>query len=356
MSVVYTSASAIKGTPALAHSTAHAGRCDSTGKRCSFEGGSTHFIYCLAGLVCAGALSKWLHGNSQIIEILFEEFVSSSNFGKSFAMNTVAELPLLNDVKTIDPVSIKSFTDNGHVLIKNILSQDEMDLYRPVINDAAYRYNSERRKMEDRDTYGKAFLQIMNLWEVDEAARKFVMAKRFASIAAQLLGVEKVRLYHDQALYKEAGGGFTPWHQDQFYWPLDTNKTVTMWMPLIDISVEMGMLTFASGSHKNGMLKNVPISDESEVYLNNYIKENKYEVTRATTMKAGDATWHSGWVLHSAPGNQSSQTREVITIIYFANGAKVTTPKSNEQENDRQRWLCGIEPGQLAASKLNPIL
>jgi hypothetical protein len=75
--------------------------------------------------------------------------------------------------------------------------------YREVINDAAYKYNTEKRKLEDRDTYGKAFLQTMNLWDVDEDVKKFTLAKRFAKIAADLLGVEKVRIYHDQALYKE---------------------------------------------------------------------------------------------------------------------------------------------------------
>src|SRR5436189_133361 len=83
------------------------------------------------------------------------------------------------------------------------------------------------------------FLQVMNLWEVDESVKKFTLAKRFAKIAADLLGVENVRLYHDQALYKEPGGGFTPWHQDQYYWPLSTTNTVTMWMPLIDITEDL---------------------------------------------------------------------------------------------------------------------
>ncbi len=67
--------------------------------------------------------------------------------------------------------------------------------YRKAINNAAYRYNTEQRSLEERDTYGKAFLQIMNLWEVDEDVRRFTLAKRFAGIAAQLLGVEAVRIY-----------------------------------------------------------------------------------------------------------------------------------------------------------------
>ncbi len=42
-----------------------------------------------------------------------------------------------------------------------------------------------------------------------------------------------------------------------------------MWMPLINISEEMGMLTFASGSYASGFVDNIAISDESEKNLNN---------------------------------------------------------------------------------------
>ena len=268
----------------------------------------------------------------------------------------IEKLPSLDDTKALDIATIRSFRENGHVLIPGILNREEVKAYRDIIKDAAYKYNTETRAMEERDTYGKAFLQIMNLWEVDKAVKKFTLAKRFAKIAADLLGVEQVRIYHDQALYKEAGGGLTPWHQDQYYWPIDTPDTVTMWMPLIDITEEMGMLTFASGTHEKGFVGDVAISDESEKMLDAYVKQNGFTVTRPQTMNAGDATWHYGWTLHCAPGNASPTTREVMTIIYFADGAKVITPKNENQEADRQRWLCGAAPGTKAASALNPLV
>lgn len=271
-------------------------------------------------------------------------------------MATLTQLPQLEATYAVADAQKQDYRRHGHVLLRNILTEDEMAAYRPVINDAAYRYNTEKRKMEERDTYGKAFLQIMNLWEVDEPIRNFVLAKRFAKIAADLMGVENVRLYHDQALYKEPGGGHTPWHQDQYYWPLDTANTITMWMPLVDITVETGMLTFASGSHELGFMGNLEISDKSEEALGNVVKEKGYPVTRATAMKAGDATWHAGWTLHSAPGNNSHTMREVMTIIFFADGVRVTEPKNTHQENDRNRWLQGLPPDTLAASKINPLL
>ncbi|MEO5681631.1 MAG: phytanoyl-CoA dioxygenase family protein [Chitinophagaceae bacterium] len=265
-------------------------------------------------------------------------------------------LPFLNNFIEIDPLHQQSFRKNGHTLIKGILSPEEAAVYRTAINDAAYKYNTEKRKLEERDTYGKAFLQVMNLWERDEQVKKFTLAKRFAKIAADLLGVKNVRLYHDQALYKEPGGGLTPWHQDQYYWPLNTTNTVTMWMPLMDINEAMGMLTFASGSQQGGFVKNLAISDESEALLEKYIMDKGFTISRATTMKGGDATWHYGWTLHNASGNAAPVTREVMTIIYFADEALVTEPQNEHQEADRQRWLGGLQPGAAAASALNPLL
>jgi ectoine hydroxylase-related dioxygenase (phytanoyl-CoA dioxygenase family) len=268
----------------------------------------------------------------------------------------VVQLPELNTAPAVSDSQISDFRKNGHTLTKNLLSKDEVAAYREAINAAAYKYNTEKRKLEERDTYGKAFLQIMNLWTVDEDVRKFTLAKRFAKVAAELLGVEKVRIYHDQALYKEPGGGFTPWHQDQYYWPLDTTNTVTMWMPLIDINEQMGMLTFASGSHTAGFVENVAISDESEKKLEQFIRDKGFNISRPKFMDAGDATWHYGWTLHSAPGNSSDITREVMTVIYFADGAHVMQPQNSDQKNDIDRWLTGLKPGDLAASSLNPLL
>ena len=270
-------------------------------------------------------------------------------------MSTIT-LPSLDDIKTVPQDNIDEFREKGHTLVTGVLSEEEIVVYRPVIVGAADRYNTEKRKLEDRDTYGKAFLQIMNLWQNDEDARRFVLAKRMAKIAADLMGVENVRLYHDQALFKEPGGGPTPWHQDQYYWPIDTFNTITMWMPLVDIDVDMGMLTFASGSYTKGSIFNYEISDESESAYADYVKEHEFPISRANTMKAGDATWHRGFTMHHANGNNSNKRREVMTIIYVADGARVTPYKNNWQKNDHQKWLMGVPIGSEIDSELNPKL
>ncbi len=244
----------------------------------------------------------------------------------------------------------------GHVSVRQAASVEYVEEHQPAISKAVKRLSFETRTLQDRSTYDKAFLQVTNLWEKDEAVKRFVFEKRFAQIAADLLGVERVRLYHDQALFKEPGGGHTPWHQDKFYWPLDTDKMITMWMPLVDIDEEMGMIRFASGSHIYRPIDNVEISDKSEALYERHVSENGFSVEKALFMKAGDATFHLGWTIHSAGPNLSNKMREVMTIIYFADGARITEPASKYQRADLDAWLPGLCPGEIANSPLNPIM
>jgi ectoine hydroxylase-related dioxygenase (phytanoyl-CoA dioxygenase family) len=266
-------------------------------------------------------------------------------------------LPTLDDHTALPQAAIDAFRRDGHVLVPGLANEAEVGAFRPIIEQAALKHSEETRPLEERDTYGKAFLQVPNLWVVDESVRRFVLAKRFASVAAQLMGVTGVRLYHDQALFKEGGGGRTPWHQDQYYWPLDTENTITMWMPLVDVTADMGgSMTFVSGSHRLGYLGEYEISDESDSAFERMLAERGLPAETHGPVRAGDATFHSGWTLHAAGENPTSTLRSVMTVIYFADGARVTEPDHKWRENDLRRWLPGLSPGDAAASHLNPLL
>ncbi len=265
-------------------------------------------------------------------------------------------LPGLDDEFALDDGLVAAYRRDGHVVLRGVCSPQEVDYYRPVFAEEVARRSANYAPLAERDTYGKAFLQIMNLWRDDERFKRFVFARRFAGIAARLLGVEGVRLYHDQALFKEGGGGATPWHQDQHYWPLETDNTVTMWMPLVDITENMGTMTFASGSQHAGYLGDLPISDESDRRYTESIARNGFRVINHGAMSAGDATFHSGWVFHSAPGNETARTREVMTIIYYPDGTRVMKPDNANRQADLDQWIPGGIPGNPAASPINPVL
>jgi hypothetical protein len=269
------------------------------------------------------------------------------------------------DVDTLPPLdatvdapadAVREFQEKGHALVRGLCTAAEVASYRPFIQEASRRRNPEPPPLEVRDTYGKAFIQSTNLWRLDDAVKAFVWSPRFAKVAAELLGVDGVRLYHDQALFKEPGGGPTPWHQDQTYWPFDTDKTITMWMPLVDVPAEVGSMTFASGSSKVGDLGAYDISDASDAAVAAVVDERGFELSTYGAVSAGDATFHAGWTLHRAGANPTAAMREVMTVIWYADGARAIEPQNPYQQFDLQVWLKGTEPGQLAAGRLNPRL
>jgi ectoine hydroxylase-related dioxygenase (phytanoyl-CoA dioxygenase family) len=266
------------------------------------------------------------------------------------------ELPCFESEYTLSSEQIKNYQENGHVLLRNAASKEEIDVYEPIISDLVKKLNQQDKPLEERDTYGKAFIQIGNLWGENEEIARFTLGRRFAKIAADLMGVDAVRIYHDQALYKEPGGGFTPWHQDQIYWPLDTDKTITMWMPLVPISDQVGSMTFAAKSHLSGYINKLVISEESHKTLAQYIEAKGLEKVTYGAMSAGDATFHAGWTLHSAPGNPTDSMRKVMTVIFYADGTRIAEPDSKARSNDLKSWLPGCKPGELAVSSLNPLV
>lgn len=266
-----------------------------------------------------------------------------------------ASLPELASEHPVCDELVAEFRATGHVVVRALASAAEIAAYRPVIEDAVRRLSAGTRPLAERDTYGKAFLQVTNIWRRDEAVARFVLARRFAQVAARLMGVDGVRLYHDQALFKEAGGGLTPFHQDQYYWPFDGDATITMWMPLVPVTEEIGSMYFADGSHRLGYLGSFQISDSSEAVFRKVIVDRALPVSTHGALAPGDATFHSGWTLHGAPANPTGNLRSVMTVIYFADGMRVADDV-REAGHDLATWLPGCKPGDLALSELNPLV
>jgi hypothetical protein len=268
----------------------------------------------------------------------------------------MTEVTVLTEEYPLTAAQTADYRRDGHVLLRGVASPGEVSFFRPILQKAVQQFKTESRPLEERDTYGKAFLQIGNLWKRDELAAKFTLSRRFAKIAADLMGVEGVRLYHDQALFKEPGGGITPWHQDHHYWPLDTDHTITLWMPLVDITPKDGPMFFASGSHLEGSATDLGISDESESLLSGFVRAKGYRISETPPLSAGDATFHSGWTLHGALPNLGTADREVMTVIYFAEGVRISKPENPHQEADLKSFFPGGIPGEPAAGELTPLL
>jgi ectoine hydroxylase-related dioxygenase (phytanoyl-CoA dioxygenase family) len=256
---------------------------------------------------------------------------------------------------SVTPAQVKYFSENGFIKIKNIFDASVIDYMNIVISKEVDRLNNQQIPLEERDTYGKAFLQIMNLWTHTEVVKDIVFSKKIAQIATGLMQTTGVRLYHDQALFKEPKGGHTPWHADQYYWPLDTENTVTAWIPLQATPLNYGPLEFSAGSNQLTAGRDKQISDESQAFLEAELKRHAFNHV-VEPFDVGEISFHRGWLYHRAGPNVSGNMRKVMTMIYMDKDTVLKTPENHNQQADWDTWCPGATVGEIVNTPLNPVL
>jgi ectoine hydroxylase-related dioxygenase (phytanoyl-CoA dioxygenase family) len=264
-------------------------------------------------------------------------------------------LSFLEEPYAITEEQIHFYDANRYIKLKGVLNEETVAYYSQIISDRVAELSQEDRPLTSRDTYGKAFLQLFNLWREDERIKALVFSKRLARIATDLMQTNGARLYHDQALYKEPGGGITPWHADQYYWPLSSDRSVTAWMPLQATPLEMGPLEFSAGSHVIVEGRDLDIGDESETVMQQKLRVTDFRHV-VESFEAGEVSFHSGWVFHRAGANQTSDMRRVMTVIYMDKDIRLKAPENKNQVNDWNTWCPGAEVGEVINTPLNPLL
>ena len=244
--------------------------------------------------------------------------------------------------------SIEQFGRDGYIKLKNVIDPEHLRLLRQRINSILI----DALGTES----GLAFRSDEMMWLHDELVRHFVLSKRIAQIASELLGVQAVRLYHDNALSKEPGCGRTPWHYDYHHFPIDSLNVCTAWIPLQTIPSEMGPLAFAAGIESYKLVKDLPFNKFDSSYdkqLGQIFADNHIPVDDGR-FDLGEISFHHTLSFHTAGANRTNESRMALATTYFEDGARlVSSPTMISGEF--HKFMPAIEPGDIINSEYNPV-
>jgi hypothetical protein len=211
------------------------------------------------------------------------------------------------------------FRRDGYVHAPGLLSANEIARLGAAVDHAvAVRKRDDHRQLSEKTPYEQSFIQCQYLWEDFPEVGGLTFHPAIGRLAAALVGAPRVRLWHDQALYKEAGGRETEAHQDQPYWPIAELDTVTAWIPLMAVDDDTGCMGYVPGSHL-GEAHFVDIftaPGAGQALLDSQTRDPAFVHCRP-----GDVIFHHGLTVHMAKPNRSDHTRRVYTAIYFADGS-----------------------------------
>ena len=219
---------------------------------------------------------------------------------------------------------IESYRENGFIVIEDFLSAQELETWRNAVEEAV----AERGRLrilgrepitDDETYYNNVFVQRVNLWQDNEKMRKLIVDRRLGKMAAELAGVEGIRIWHDQALNKQPWANPTGWHLDNPYWSYYSRQTLSIWVALDDATLENGCLYFLPGSHKTATFENVGIGENIGDIFRVYPDWATIEAVPAP-MKAGSCSFHNGLLAHAAGPNMTPGWRRAMTCGYMPDG------------------------------------
>ena len=226
---------------------------------------------------------------------------------------------------------IQFYQNNGFIVIEDFLSPEELEHWRKAVTTAV----EERAGIkipgkdiktgeadginEDADYFAKVFDQLLNLWQTNEQVKKLMLDQRIGKMAAQLAGVDGIRIWHDQALIKRPWANPTAWHLDTPFWSYSDRNAISIWVALDNATLENGCLFFIPGSHKLTGFDKITIGKNMDGIFEIYPGLINTKPV-AAPMKAGSCSFHNGLTIHGANANMTNGFRRAMTCAYMPEG------------------------------------
>lgn len=240
---------------------------------------------------------------------------------------------------TVDAGTIEAFRRDGAAPLRGYF-RDWVEKLRAGIEANIAAPSADVRIYESTGGGGRFFGDYCN-WARIAEFKDFVFNSAAASIAGQLMGAKRVRLFHEHVLVKEPGSDVaTPWHQDGPYYPVRGEATCSLWLPLDPVPRER-TLEFVGGSHVAGTIfrpqrfNGLALNDgDARVAVPDIdANRDKFNVL-GWALEPGDAVAFQYTTLHGAPANNSPADRRRAFSLrmvgddatFFRDEGKVTSP------------------------------
>jgi phytanoyl-CoA hydroxylase len=226
---------------------------------------------------------------------------------------------------------IQFYQSNGFVVIEDFLSGQELEQWRSAVMNAVEERAGQKmpgRNVKtgeddginvDAEYFGKVFDQLLNLWQTNEGAKKIMKDERIGKMAATLASVDRIRIWHDQALFKRPWANPTAWHLDTPFWSFSDKRAISVWVALDDATLENGCLYFIPGSHNETKFDKVSIGKNMDSIFETYPRLMRSKSV-AAPMKAGSCSFHNGLTVHGAGANMTSGWRRAMACAYMPDG------------------------------------
>jgi Phytanoyl-CoA dioxygenase (PhyH) len=211
----------------------------------------------------------------------------------------------------VSAATVSEFRENGFVVIDGVTTREDLDRISRILAGLYRRYPGLTHSGHALDLgLGAAgaspeILEINHTIRLEPELGRTLTFDRCRALAETLLECS-IEHRFDHAIYKPPfNGRATAWHQDGAYTD-PTLVTAHFWVPLQDVTVEMGCMQFIPGSHRERIRSHHRLGRHAHA-----LEADDVDTTRAVAcpLRAGDVTVHFSRTLHYTGPNLTAVPR-----------------------------------------------
>ena len=214
----------------------------------------------------------------------------------------------------VAPEMISDLKREGFLVVQRVTTREDLDRISRIMARLYRRYRGLLRSRQAWDLgHGSSegspeILEINQTLALEPELATTLTFQRCRALAEVLLG-RAVEYRFDHTIYKPAfNGRATAWHQDEAYTLDPTLVTAHFWVPVQDVSVEMGCMQFIPGSHRERIRHHHPLARLRHAHA---LETDDVDTSRAVAcpLQAGDVTVHFPRTLHYTGPNLTAVPR-----------------------------------------------
>jgi ectoine hydroxylase-related dioxygenase (phytanoyl-CoA dioxygenase family) len=237
---------------------------------------------------------------------------------------------------------IEDFEKSGFLIVKNLLSGEEVATYRKIYEDfltnkidtGKFRSDLGSHATEPNKQGTKELItQIMVPGRLFPKLLDMPIHQRSLAIAKRLLG-EDMALDFDMLIDKVPHTNTpTPWHQDRAYWiTMPDTRAASCWVALDKAVIDNGCMWYVPGSHLLPVRSHEPAGKGGGALQ---CEANEEEAVAAEILP-GDCVFHHGGTLHYSRGNSTTLRRRAF-ITNFRPQAMIDYERSQGYDHTGKR-------------------
>jgi phytanoyl-CoA hydroxylase len=251
---------------------------------------------------------------------------------------------------------ISRFHRDGYLKFRRVIDDAQVERLRAAL-DRTIAEELERGDFSDlppefayghdrgsggKDRPVRAIHQFVNMWKVVPEYREAIHNPTVTAAVRTLMGVEQIRLWHDQIISKPPHDNAKfAFHHDFYFWPLDRPRMITCWLALDDATVDNGCMHVIPGSHRDPRYQPVDCDLSEDIHLSPvaqgpgepgslYAEVRTWDADRArpVVLKAGECMFHHCLNYHMTPKNVTDRQRRAFVMIFMPEGTRYNHAQS----------------------------